>query len=87
MSHLIILHFNCEDISGRYKTAVVVKKIGDRYVAYYVDFDNVVTISPNRRGLDVWLPNMLRTLLSQESGIVPKVKYSHSELWIEEELA
>ncbi len=80
-NHMVLLHFDCNDITGEFTTIVAIKKINHMYVAYYVDFDNITTISPNRRGLDVWLPVMLKTLLAQESGIVPFVKFSHSELW------
>ena len=81
---IVLLHFNCEDVTGKFKTCVVIQKIAHMYVAHYADFENVTTISPNRRGLDVWLPIMLRTMLAQESGIVPDVRFSHSELWEKE---
>jgi len=81
---IVLLYFNCEDITGQYDTIVVIQKIGHMYVAHYCDFEEVTTISPTRRGLDVWLPVMLRTMLANESGIVPNVRFSHSELWEKE---
>lgn len=83
---IVLLYFDCEDITGEYETIVVIQKIGHMYVAHYCDFEEVTTISPTRRGLDVWLPVMLRTMLANESGIVPNVKFSRSELWEKEAL-
>lgn len=78
---LLILNYDCEDITGIFKTIVAIEKRRDMYVVHYTDFDNVTTISRTRRELDYWIPAMLRTMLAEESGIVPKVRLRNIERW------
>lgn len=85
---MVALYFHCKDVTGEYESVVIIERHGQRYIGHYCDFDNVVCISPNRRGLDIWIPNILRTLLANESGIVPVVKLARVEyLYKEETLA
>lgn len=78
--HLLILNYECEDITGIYEAMAILEKRGKMYVAHYPDFDNIVTICPNRRDLDYWIPAMLRTMLSEETGIMPFVRFKYSEM-------
>lgn len=82
--HLLVLNFDCEDVTGNYVTSVVLERRNGMYIAYYTDFDNITTISRTRRDLDYWLPAMLRTMLAEESGIVPKVRFRNVEVWEKE---
>ena len=82
--HLLILNYECEDITGLYNAMAILEKRGKMYVAHYPDFENIVTICPNRRDLDYWIPAMLRTMLAEETGIMPFVRFKHSELWQKE---
>ena len=78
--HFLVLNFECEDVTGTYISVVVLEKRKEMYVAHYADFDNVISISANRRGINIWIPTILRTLLANESGVIPKVKFLNSEL-------
>ena len=81
---LLILNFDCEDITGSYICSIVLEKKMGMYVAHYVDFDNITTISRTRRDLDYWIPAMLRIMLAEESGIVPRVRFRNVEIWDKE---
>lgn len=85
--HLLVLNFDCEDVTGEYDTIVILERKRGMYVAHYVDFDNITTISRNRRDLDYWLPAMLRTMLACESGVMPKVRFRNAEVWKKEDYA
>lgn len=82
--HLYVLNFDCEDATGKYISSVVLEKRNGMYVAYYVDFDKITTISRTRRDLDYWIPAMLKTLLAEESGIIPRVRFRNIEYWEKE---
>lgn len=81
---LLILNFDCEDVTGNYQTIVVLDKRKDMYIAYYNDFENITTIARTRRELDIWVPSMLRIMLAEESGIIPKVRLRNIEYWEKE---
>jgi hypothetical protein len=76
---LLILNYECEDVTGFYDVIAQLEKRGKMYVARYPDFENIVTICPNRRDLDYWIPAMLRTMLAEETGIMPFVRFKSSE--------
>lgn len=82
--HLLILNFDCEDVTGKFRTIVILEKRNGMYVAHYADFENITTISRTRRDLDYWLPAMLRTMLAEESGVTPKVRFRDAEVWEKE---
>jgi len=82
--HLYVINFDCEDITGKYISSVILEKKSRMYVAYYADFENITTISRTRRDLDYWLPKMIVTLFAEESGIVPRVKFRNVEYWVKE---
>lgn len=85
--HILILNFECEDVTGFYDIVAELEKRGEMYVAHYPDFQNIVTICPNRRDLDYWIPAMLRTMLAEETGIAPFVRFKYSKLQEKRDIA
>lgn len=81
---LLLLTYECKDVTGQYYTLAAVEKRLGKYVAHYVDFPNITSISRNRHDLDYWIPAMIRTLLAEETGIIPSVRLHAKEILIKE---
>lgn len=84
--YLVVLDYECEDVTGVYHSHVILDKREKMYVAHYADFENVTSISRDRRGLDVWVPAILRTMLGTD-GVFPKLRLHKTEVWQKSELA
>ena len=69
-----LLNYRCDDAEGWYISSVEIIKVSDRqFIAHYLDFPSISSISNKRHHLDYWCPAMLRTLLAEETGYAPKI--------------
>jgi len=69
-----LLNYRCDDAEGWYISSVEIIKVSDRqFIAHYLDFPSISSISNKRHHLDYRCPAMLRTLLAEETGYAPKI--------------
>lgn len=78
-SYLIIIDFECLDLTGRYISTVILDRRGDKYICHYSDFPNISSILTITQLH--FISGTLKTILSEESGIVPRVKFYRKEIW------
>jgi len=78
---IIIFNYDCHDITGKFNTIAVVRKIKNMYVGFYSDFDKMVSIAPTEHLIKLNSLYVLQNLLASELGIVPFVKFAKREIW------